>query len=104
MSRLRPTQTRPVPSTSRHEPNDLKTCKFVLLQAGPATKPLQRPYTGPYEVLKRQKHTFKIKTPSGIQDVAIHRLKPAHVDQDNIKYDVPRPRGRPPGSKNRRKQ
>ncbi|KAH9393209.1 hypothetical protein TYRP_022072 [Tyrophagus putrescentiae] len=48
----------------------------------------------PYKVIRFNKHTATIETPSGPQDVSLHRLKAAQVDK-HVQFMLPRPRGRP---------
>lgn len=58
---------------------DLANCSHVFLREEVLRGSLQPSYTGPYEVLKRDAKTFRIRV--GIQDmtVSIDRLKPAYI-------------------------
>jgi hypothetical protein len=76
-------------------PEDLSTCDYVMKRTDSNRTPLQRPYTGPYEVMSRNRYTITIKTNNGPEDVSFDRLKPARVDPDTVVYDQPRRRGRP---------
>ena len=82
-------------SYSPQVPKVLSTCAYVFLRTDAARKPLQRPYTGPYRVIKRNTFTFTIDAPNGPIDVAIPRLKPAQVDNGTVTFHLPRRRGRP---------
>jgi transposase InsO family protein len=96
MTAMRTAISRPASHPVQHIPPALATCDYVFVRTDSHRGPLQRPYTGPYKVLAHGRHTIKIETPGGPEDVALHRLKPAHVDQDYLSFDLPRPRGRPP--------
>ena len=95
MRDLVPVLSRPVHNRPAHVPSELATCKYVFLRTDSARGPLQRPYTGPYEVLARNHHTLTIKTNNGDEDVALERVKPARVDEDTVSFDLPNRRGRP---------
>lgn len=64
----------------QYVPRELLTCKYVFLRTDSHRKPLQRPYTGPFEVLARRRHTYVIRTLRGPENVSVHRLKPARID------------------------
>ena len=96
MAELQTVLSRPPSGPVMQVPTDLATCEYVFVRTDSHRTPLQRPYTGPYKVLARNPFTITIQKPSGTEDVAIHRVKPAHVDFDTVDYDIPRPRGRPP--------
>ncbi|CAB4046025.1 Transposon Ty3-G Gag-Pol poly [Paramuricea clavata] len=59
-------------------PNDLKTCKQVLIREERKLASLRQKYSGPFEVISRNDKAFKIKFPSGEDFVSINRLKPFH--------------------------
>jgi len=94
LSNLQSADTR-VPESESFIPKDLLTCKYVFIRKDAARKPLERPYTGPYRVIKRNKHTFTLDTPNGSDDVNIGRLKPANVDKKTVTFNLPKKRGRP---------
>ena len=77
-------------------PEALFSCKYVFLRKDATKAPLERPYTGPYLVLARNKYTVKIDTQNGPVRVSIQRVKPANVDPHNMSFHLPRKRGRPP--------
>ena len=73
----------------------LTSAKFVFIRKE-AKKPLEPPYTGPYEVLERSDKYFKLQIGSRQDKVSIDRLKVALVDQDNpVQVAQPPKRGRP---------
>jgi len=76
-------------------PKDLMNCEFVFIRTDAQRKPLQRPYTGPYKVIARNKHTFTLDTTDGRKDININRLKPAKVDKKTVTFNLPNRRGRP---------
>ena len=95
MQRVKTHASRPSSSTTQYIPKKLATCQYVFLRKDAVRKPLERPYTGPYKVLDRDKCTVKIQTLNGPCRVSIQRVKPAQVDPLKISFHVPRKRGRP---------
>ena len=95
---------RPVP-TSAHGankrqfkvPTSLSSAKFVFIRRE-TKKPLETPYTGPYEVLTRQDKYYTLQVGPRKEKVSVDRLKPAVVD-DKVPVQVAQPpkRGRPQG-------
>lgn len=60
--------------------SDLATCEAVFLRTDAVRKPLQPPYEGPYQVLKRNNSKFyEIQLPGRTATVSIDRLKPAYT-------------------------
>ena len=92
---------RPVP-TSRHGlpavhvPPELATARYVFLHQDGHRSPLQRPYTGPFEVVESGDKSFLLHIGNKCDHVSIDRLKPAHLDLDSqITLYQPPARGRP---------
>jgi hypothetical protein len=95
---------RPPPPTSHHTtpspttlPEDLLLSRFVLVRRDAAQPPLGPLYDGPFLVLERSLHCFKLQVGSRIETVSTHRLKPCHTPEDTQAADPPR-RGRPPNA------
>ncbi|XP_064485157.1 uncharacterized protein LOC135397482 [Ornithodoros turicata] len=88
MANLRPVATRACSTRPTFVPAALKTAKHVFLRRDAVRKPLQRPYDGPYEVLKRGDATFTLRIGGHPETVPIDRLKPAFLFSD----DAPLPR------------
>lgn len=63
---------------------DLATATHVFVRHDGPKKPLQRPYTGPYEVLSRTEKVFTLLMRGGRVPVTIDRLKPAYMLNDDI--------------------
>lgn len=91
----------PVP-TSRHGspkstvPTDLLRCGYVFVRRDNHKSPLERPYEGPFKVVKPGSKVFVIDRGGKSETISIDRLKPAHVDMSvPVNVYVPRPRGRP---------
>lgn len=62
---------------------DLTSCSHVFMRDDTVRKPLQQPYTGPHEVIKRiTDRVYTIRTGNRIVNVSIERLKPAHILQE----------------------
>ena len=81
MRRLKPIPTR-FPSPSHvYIPADLMTANKVFLRHDAVRKPLQAPYDGPYDVLKRSAKYFLINVNGRSTTVSVDRLKPAHIQQ-----------------------
>ena len=81
VERLQPT------STSNHRrprvqlPENLRTSSHVFVKRGGIVTALQSPYTGPYRVVERMEHYFRVSIPGrGTESISISRLKPAFVD------------------------
>jgi hypothetical protein len=84
--------TTPSPTTL---PEDLLLSRFVLVRHDAAQPPLGPLYDGPFLVLERSLHCFKLQVGSRIETVSTHRLKPCHTPEDTQAALPPR-RGRPP--------
>ena len=92
----RPTShhTTPSPTTL---PEDLLLSRFVLVRRDAVQPPLSPLYDGPYLVLERSLHFFKLQVGSRIETVSSHRLKPCHTPEDAQAAEPPC-RGRPPNA------
>lgn len=61
-------------------PKDLEKCTHVWIRIDRVRRPLEAPYSGPFEVIERQPKYFKIKFNNGKEDnISIDRLKPAYL-------------------------
>jgi hypothetical protein len=78
-------------------PEDLLLSRFVLVRRDAVQPPLSPLYEGPYLVLERSLHFFKLQVGSRIETVSTHRLKPCHTPEDAQAAEPPR-RGRPPNA------
>jgi hypothetical protein len=78
-------------------PEDLLLSRFVLVRRDAVQPPLSPLYDGPYLVLERSLHFFKVQIGSRIETVSTHRLKPCHTPEDAQAAEPPR-RGRPPNA------
>ena len=77
-------------------PDDLRKAKFVFVRRDAHCAPLQRPYEGPFRVIKTGAKTFKLDIGGQIETITVDRLKLAHLDLDYpVEVAQPRPRGRP---------
>ncbi|XP_047985266.1 uncharacterized protein LOC125225551 [Leguminivora glycinivorella] len=83
--------------TSRHGtrpfyiPKDLNTATHVFLRQGPARRPLQAAYLGPYRVVRRGPKTYVLQVQGKEVTVTIDRLKPAYMakEEQPAPTDVP---------------
>jgi hypothetical protein len=76
-------------------PPDLFNSSHVFVRSPPAHPPLAPLYHGPYKVLQRRPHSFRLQIGSRTDSISIHRLKPAHLPVGTLPALPPR-RGRPP--------
>ena len=100
ISRLRDAMSTLQPAPQRQQtcrpvflPKDLSRCSRVFVRHGAVKKPLQSPYDGPYEVLKRHDKFFVLDIKGRRETVTIDRLKPAYTDalSEDSHTDVDRP-------------
>lgn len=59
---------------------DLYTTTHVFLRADHVKKPLEPPYSGPFEIVKRiSDRVFSINVNGSVQNISVERLKPAFI-------------------------
>ncbi len=78
-------------------PEDLLLSLFVLVRHDAVQPPLSPPYDGPFLVLERLLHFFKLQVGSRVETVSTHRLKPCHTPENAQAAEPPR-MGRPPSA------
>lgn len=78
--RLRPTPPRQPSSTKLYVHDDLQTCTHVFVRVDAVRKPLQPPYSGPYQVVSRTPKFFTLIINGKQDQVSIDRLKPAYIE------------------------
>ena len=83
MQTIRPSPPRPTEWNS-HIIDGLSTATHVFIRHDAVRKPLQPPYDGPYPVIKRIDKHFTVNINGRNDTVSIDRLKPAHLDTDNL--------------------
>jgi hypothetical protein len=66
-----------------------------LVRRDAVQPPLSPLYDGPFLVLERSLHFFKIQMGTRTETISTHRLKPCHTPEDAQAAEPPR-RGRPP--------
>ncbi|KAJ0172529.1 hypothetical protein K1T71_011668 [Dendrolimus kikuchii] len=81
---------RPVPASRHSQPGhftfkELATCSHVFLREDAVRRPLQPPYTGPYQVVERSSDgkTITINLKGKPAVVSVDRVKPAFREQHN---------------------
>jgi hypothetical protein len=84
--------TTPSPTTL---PEELLLSRFVLVRHDAVQPPLSPLYDGPFLVLERSLHFFKVQIGTRTETISTHRLKPCHTPEDTQAAEPPR-RGRPP--------
>ena len=77
-------------------PEELLLSQYVLVRHDGVQPPLSAVYDGPYLVLERSLHVFKIRIGDRVDTVSTHRLKACHAPQ-GMEAALPPRRGRPPG-------
>ena len=79
-------------------PKDLFSAPKVWLRIDRVRRPLEAPYSGPFEVLKRADKYFILQLPQGETSVSIDRLKPAYLPPPPIpiKHKVQTPKNSSP--------
>ena len=100
--RLEVARLQPIPTSAHRRqnvrmPEELRDCTHVFIRKGGVQPTLSSPYSGPYRVLSRQEHFYKVSIPGrGTESVAIARLKPAVVASDREFQANPSPLTPPP--------
>ncbi len=92
-----PTIHNTLPSAPNSLPEDLLLSRFVLVRQDAVQPPLSPLYTGPFLVLERSLHFFKLQVGDRVDTVSCHRLKACHTPDDTTAA-VPPKRGRPPAA------
>ncbi|CAG4967877.1 unnamed protein product [Colias eurytheme] len=88
---------RPIPASNHaHKQSfifkDLSETTHVLLRDDTVRRPLQAPYTGPYQIIKRRDKTLTLDINGKHTTVSVDRIKPAHIDSEGTPFStVPRP-------------
>lgn len=80
MRSLLPTATRSHRHVTFFIPEDLETCTHVFIRIDKVQTGLSPSYEGPFEVVKRLRHTFVVRKGEKTEAININRLKPAHMD------------------------
>ncbi|WP_265324231.1 DDE-type integrase/transposase/recombinase, partial [Clostridioides difficile] len=81
MNQIKTATSRPKPNETSYIPRELETAEYVFVQKEGKRTPLQRPYTGPYRVIRRKRFTVEVQTSNGTENIALERVKPANVDK-----------------------
>jgi hypothetical protein len=79
----------------QHQPPFQRISCYLGLFWSAVQPPLSPLYDGPFLVLERLLHFFKVQIGSRAETISTHRLKPCHTPEDAQPAEPPR-RGRPP--------
>jgi len=79
MRSIDPPQTNFHTMKPSHNPPDLGQSGWVYVRQDGHRTPLQRPYSGPYQVVKRHEKFFTLNLNGREDTVSIDRLKPAYI-------------------------
>lgn len=80
MSKLKAAPVRQQAPRTIHIHDDLSTASHVYVRHYGVKKPLQRPYDGPYKVLKRSDKFYTLDICGRHDTVSLESLKPAHLE------------------------
>ena len=70
-----------------HIPPAFSTTTHAFIRVNKHRQPLTKPYTGPFKILRRRSHSYKLDINGKPDWIALSRLKPAYMDQeDDTKY------------------
>jgi hypothetical protein len=89
-----PTLHNTLPSAPVSLPEDILLSRFILVRQDAVQPPLSPLYTGPFLVLERSLHFFKLQVGDKVDTVSCHRLKACHTPDDTT-VAVPPKRCRP---------
>jgi hypothetical protein len=70
------------------------SAQFVFVRKDGPSRPLDRPYDGPYEVVKKAKAVFQLRMGSRLVNVSNSHLKPV-ISGELVVPALPPQRGRP---------
>ena len=88
---------KPVPVSQKYKKKtffykDLATSSHVFLRVGASRKSLERPYTGPHQIIKRTSdRVYEIDVGGVPRQVSVEHLKPAYFLCENTNIDVNSP-------------
>lgn len=89
MSSLQPLPTSHHNKSTVFVHKDLKTCSHVFVRNDAVRTPLQPPYDGPFEVLKRFDKYYIVKVKTRDISISLDRLKPAFIFNEYILDPLP---------------
>jgi Integrase core domain len=75
-------------------PEDLLSAQYVFIRKDGPSRPLDRPYDGPYEVVQRSRNWFKVRMGDRLVNISTSSLKPV-VSSVPVVPARPPQRGRP---------
>lgn len=96
MQKQQPVQTQHHGTRSSYVPDALKHATHVFVRHDAVKPPLQRPYDGPFLVVKRSGKHFTINKNGSHDTVSIDRLKPAFIPTDEQDSARPSRKALPP--------
>ena len=88
MDNLKPIKTRYATNQKIFVHKNLMSCSHVFVRIDRVKKPLEPPYTGPFQVLDRNEKYFSVLIKDKTVNISIDRLKPAYMLTTDID-DVP---------------
>lgn len=86
MSAIRPTTTAHHDNSKVFLQKSLKDCTHVFVRVDRVKTPLECPYAGPYEVVKRFDKYFIIKMKNSTTKVSVDRLKAAFITKEETSF------------------
>ena len=92
VARIQPTKTSAHRRPAIHLPDELQTATHAFVQRGGVQPSLATPYVGPFRIVERRPHSFKIAIPGGsTEKISIARLRPAVMPSDDNQTPPPSP-------------
>jgi hypothetical protein len=79
---------------SNELPAELKEARAVWVRKDGPRRPLEPLYSGPFQVVERQRDFFKVLVGSQVETISTSRLKPARMPP-GVQHARPPARGRP---------
>ena len=83
MHQLKPTMSDYHSSKTYYVPSDLSATGYVYVRHDATRKPLQRPYDGPYRIIKAHNKHYELDIAGKSVTVSIDRLKSAHFAHEH---------------------
>lgn len=78
-----------LPAVPAPEPDSLRNAARAWVRVDRVRRPLEAPYTGPFDIVARHARFYTLRTPRGLENVSIHRLKPVREPLKRVRFQLP---------------